>query len=137
MTNIAKETREALSQQFSITRPRIDKDNTALDGTRKWLVKFPDNNLVEMVFIPEDSRGTLCISSQVGCTLACKFCFTGTQTLVRNLETSEIVGQIMLAKDCLNDFKKPPRITNIVFMGMGEPFYNYENVARAVSTLVD
>lgn len=137
MTNISKETREVLAQNFTISRPGIDKDNTALDGTRKWLVKFADNNLVEMVFIPEETRGTLCISSQVGCTLACKFCHTGTQTLVRNLEMSEILGQIMLAKDCLDDWRQQPCITNIVFMGMGEPFYNYENVARAVSIILD
>lgn len=131
MKNIAKDKHEILAQNFVITRPQITLDKTALDGTRKWLIKFPDNNQVEMVFIPELTRGTLCISSQVGCTLACKFCHTGTQTLVRNLESHEIVTQVLLAKDCLEDYKSPVKITNVVFMGMGEPMYNYENVARA------
>jgi len=137
MTNITKPTREILAQHFTISRPVVNHDKTAADGTRKWVVKFADGNLVETVFIPEETRGTLCISSQVGCTLACKFCHTGTQTLVRNLETAEIVGQIMLAKDLLGDWKSPAKITNIVFMGMGEPFYNYENVAKTVATLID
>ncbi len=148
MTNIAKETREILAKNFTLARPMIDKDMTASDGTRKWLVKFADGNLVEAVFIPEEKRGTLCISSQVGCTLACKFCHTGTQTLVRNLEAEEIIMQVMIAKDCLDDWKKigvgdkqadqqNQKITNVVFMGMGEPFYNYENVAKTVSVLND
>jgi 23S rRNA (adenine2503-C2)-methyltransferase len=104
----------------------------------KCLVKMFDGREVEMVFIPEETRGTLCISSQVGCTLACKFCHTGTQTLVRNLEAGEIVAQILLAKDILNDWKKEGRqLTNIVYMGMGEPFFNYENVAKSVTILND
>lgn len=148
MTNISKETRELLARNFTLARPTIDKDLTASDGTRKWLVKFADGNLVETVFIPEETRGTLCISSQVGCTLACKFCHTGTQTLVRNLTAYEITAQVLIAKDCLDDFKKigvgdkqasptNQKLTNVVFMGMGEPFYNYENVANTVSILND
>lgn len=138
MTNISKETRQILSENFSILRPEISKDFTSFDGTRKWLVKFADGREVETVFIPEETRGTLCISSQVGCTLSCKFCHTGTQTLVRNLESAEIIAQILIAKDCLDDWKQTPRrITNIVFMGMGEPFFNYENVAKAVKILND
>lgn len=148
MTNIAKPTREILAQNFTLKRPAISFDKTALDGTRKWLIKFADGNEVEAVFIPEETRGTLCISSQVGCTLACKFCHTGTQTLVRNLDAGEIVAQIMIAKDFLNDWKKigvgevavsPSRqkVTNVVFMGMGEPFYNYENVAATAKILND
>lgn len=148
MSNISKATQETLAKNFTLARPAIHKDLLASDGTRKWLVKFADGNQVEAVFIPEETRGTLCISSQVGCTLACKFCHTGTQTLVRNLEASEIVGQIMLAKDLLDDWKKigvgdvaasPARqkITNVVFMGMGEPFYNYENVAAAAKIFND
>jgi 23S rRNA (adenine2503-C2)-methyltransferase len=110
-----------------------------LDGTRKWLVKFADGREVEAVFIPEENRGTLCISSQVGCTLACKFCHTGTQTLVRNLEGYEIVAQILIAKDLLRDWpnQENRKLTNIVFMGMGEPFFNYENVAKAIEILCD
>ncbi len=148
MSNISKPTRDLLKKNFSLLRPAISFDKTALDGTRKWLVKFADGNCVEAVFIPEETRGTLCISSQVGCTLACKFCHTGTQTLVRNLTTEEIIAQVMLAKDCLDDWKKigvgdkqanaqNPKLTNVVFMGMGEPFYNYENVAQTVSILND
>lgn len=138
MTDISKKTREILAQHFSIKRPEISKDLTSFDGTRKWLVKFDDGKEVEAVFIPEESRGTLCISSQVGCTLACKFCHTGTQTWVRNLTPYEIIAQILIAKDLLQDWdKNNRRLTNIVFMGMGEPFFNYDNVAEAVHILKD
>ena len=138
MTNISKETRAVLAQHFSISRPEISKDLTSFDGTRKWLVKFTDGKEVEVVFIPEETRGTLCISSQVGCTLACKFCHTGTQTWVRNLEASEIISQILIAKDLIKDWdRNNRRLTNIVFMGMGEPFFNYENVAGTVKILND
>ncbi len=138
MTNIKKELRAILAQNFSLKRPEISKDFISFDGTRKFLVKFPDGREVEAVFIPEETRGTLCISSQVGCTLACKFCHTGTQTLVRNLEFHEIVAQILLAKDLITDWDQGNRkLTNIVFMGMGEPFFNYENVAKAVKILND
>lgn len=138
MTNISKETRAVLAQHFSISRPEISKDLTSFDGTRKWLVKFTDGKEVEVVFIPEETRGTLCISSQVGCTLACKFCHTGTQTWVRNLEASEIISQILIAKDLIKDWdRNNRRLTNIVFMGMGEPFFNYENVAQTVKILND
>ena len=138
MTNISKETRVVLAQHFSISRPEISKDLTSFDGTRKWLVKFTDGKEVEVVFIPEETRGTLCISSQVGCTLACKFCHTGTQTWVRNLEASEIISQILIAKDLIKDWdRNNRRLTNIVFMGMGEPFFNYENVSQTVKILND
>jgi 23S rRNA (adenine2503-C2)-methyltransferase len=138
MTNISKEMRQILEENFSLNRPEISKDILSSDGTRKWLVKFPDGREVEAVFIPEETRGTLCISSQVGCTLACKFCHTGTQTLVRNLEFHEIVAQVLIAKDLIRDWNKQNRkLTNIVFMGMGEPFFNYENVAKAVKILND
>ncbi len=138
MTNISKETRQVLQQNFSLERPQISKEITALDGTKKWLVKFLDCREVEVVFIPEETRATLCISSQVGCTLACKFCHTGTQTLVRNLEFHEIVAQVLIAKDLILDWDKNNRLlTNIVFMGMGEPFFNYDNVAKAVKILND
>ncbi len=138
MTNISKEMRQMLQENFSLSRPQISKDLASFDGTRKWLVKFFDGREVEVVYIPEETRGTLCISSQVGCTLACKFCHTGTQTLVRNLEFHEIVAQILIAKDLISDWDKNSRkLTNIVFMGMGEPFFNYENVAKAVKILND
>jgi 23S rRNA (adenine2503-C2)-methyltransferase len=139
MSDVSKDLRTKLEENFVILRPEITKDIISLDGTRKWLIKFHDGKEVEMVFIPEETRGTLCISSQVGCTLACKFCHTGTQTLVRNLEASEIVMQILLAKDCLDDWKnlQNRKLTNIVFMGMGEPFFNYENVAKSVGILND
>jgi len=139
MSDISKNFREILKNNFILTRPEISKEIISLDGTRKWLVKFADGREVEAVFIPEENRGTLCISSQVGCTLACKFCHTGTQTLVRNLEGYEIVAQILIAKDLLRDWpnQENRKLTNIVFMGMGEPFFNYENVASAVKILND
>ena len=127
-----------MEENFSLNRPEISKDILSSDGTRKWLVRFSDCREVEVVFIPEETRGTLCISSQVGCTLACKFCHTGTQMLVRNLEFHEIVAQVLIAKDLIRDWNKQNRkLTNIVFMGMGEPFFNYENVAKAVKILND
>lgn len=138
MTNISKEMRAKLTQNFSIARPEISKDLISFDGTRKFLVKFPDGREVEAVYIPEENRATLCISSQVGCTLACKFCHTGTQTLVRNLEFHEIVAQVLIAKDLISDWDKNHRkLTNVVFMGMGEPFFNYKNVAKSVKMLND
>ncbi len=133
MANIGKALQDLLAQNFAITYSGISKDILSQDGTRKWLIKLHDDKEVETVFIPEETRGTLCISSQVGCTLACKFCYTGTQLFVRNLTADEIVGQVLIAKELLVDKK----ITNIVFMGMGEPFYNYDNVAKAVKILTD
>ncbi len=140
MTNISKPIREQLKQHFHVTRPATSKDLLSVDGTRKWLLKFNDGNEAEMVFIPDEDRGTLCISSQVGCTLTCKFCHTGTQKLVRNLTAEEIVGQIMLARDDLGDWpssKEDRKITNIVLMGMGEPLFNYDNVAQAMLITMD
>lgn len=132
MTNLSKETRLKLQVNFSIKLPEVAKDLLSKDGTRKWLFKFDDCREIETVFIPEETRGTLCISSQVGCTLACKFCHTGTQTWVRNLEFYEIVGQVLLAQKLLDQ-----KITNIVYMGMGEPFFNYDNVKKSVEVLID
>jgi len=138
MTNLSKIVRTKLEENYILVRPEISKDLTSFDGTRKWLVKFRDNQEVETVFIPETDRGTLCISSQIGCTLTCKFCHTGTQLLVRNLGFEEIVMQLIIAKDLLNDWDNSKRkITNIVFMGMGEPFYNYENVKKAIKIFTD
>ncbi len=154
MTNIAKGLRTDLDNAFSIARPEVVSRQISVDGTRKWLLRLPPDartgarHEVEMVYIPEPDRGTLCISSQVGCTLNCTFCHTGTQRWVRNLTTGEIVGQILLARDDLGDWPdalkndpEPPAsgryITNIVFMGMGEPLYNFENVKSAVEIIAD
>lgn len=141
MSNISKKTVERLKENFTILRPNIVKDLVSRDGTRKWLIDFGLNSQIEMVYIPTSDRGTLCISSQIGCTLTCKFCHTGTQMLVRNLSGAEIITQFMLAKDKLDDWKmgdkKGRKITNIVFMGMGEPFFNYDNVKEAINFIND
>ncbi len=137
MSNISKSSQQILAQNFSIKIPEITQKIVSKDGTIKFLVKFIDNREVEAVYIPEKTRATLCISSQVGCTLACKFCHTGTQTLVRNLEFHEIIAQILIAKNIVNDWSSTKKITNIVFMGMGEPFFNYDNVKKAIDILCD
>jgi 23S rRNA (adenine2503-C2)-methyltransferase len=135
MTDLAKPVRETLAARFIISRPRVTSRQVSQDGTIKWLLKFPDGNEAETVYIPEEDRGTLCISSQVGCTLTCSFCHTGTQKLVRNLTVAEITGQIMLAMDELGEWPATQdgrKLTNIVLMGMGEPLFNYEHVAAAM-----
>ena len=140
MTNISKELRSLLSKNFNIWRPKISSTHQSQDGTIKWLLKLDDGNEVETVWIPDEERGTLCISSQVGCTLTCKFCHTGTQRLVRNLSSSEIVGQVMLAMDQLKDWPSASEnrlLTSIVLMGMGEPLFNYENVRKALEIIMD
>ncbi|MEC8137815.1 MAG: 23S rRNA (adenine(2503)-C(2))-methyltransferase RlmN [Pseudomonadota bacterium] len=140
MTNLSKDLRSRLQDAFRIDRPGITADQQSVDGTRKWLLGFEDGNAAETVYIPEADRGTLCVSSQVGCTLTCAFCHTGTQRLVRNLEPGEIVGQIMLARDHLEEWpsaKEEKRLTNIVMMGMGEPLYNYDNVKKALEITMD
>jgi len=140
MTNIAKDLRAQLAAHFRITRPLVVSDLRSTDGTRKWLVRMADGAEVETVFIPDEDRGTLCVSSQVGCTLNCRFCHTGTMRLLRNLTASEILGQVMLARDALGDWTAPTaerRITNIVMMGMGEPLYNFDNVKKALHTVMD
>ena len=140
MTNLSKNLRSRLQDAFRIDRPGITADQQSVDGTRKWLLGFEDGNAAETVHIPEADRGTLCVSSQVGCTLTCAFCHTGTQRLVRNLEPGEIVGQIMLARDHLEEWpsaKEEKRLTNIVMMGMGEPLYNYDNVKKALEIAMD
>lgn len=140
MTTIAKPTQKLLAEHFSLARPKVSKDLTSFDRTRKWLLEFEDGNKVETVFIPEEDRGALCVSSQVGCTLTCSFCHTGTMPLVRNLRAAEIVGQVMLARDGLGEWNRPREeclFTNIVMMGMGEPLYNYEQVFRALSIIMD
>ena len=140
MTSLAKDFRARLAEQFVIERPTIATAQHSVDGTRKWLLRFGDGQEVETVHIPEEDRGTLCVSSQVGCTLTCKFCHTGTQRLVRNLSAAEIVGQIMTARDQLGEWPSPQDgrlLSNIVLMGMGEPLYNYDNVAQAMRIAMD
>jgi len=141
MTNVAKKTRDRLSELFVIERPQIVTEQRSVDGTRKWLLRFPDGNEAETVNIPEEDRGSVCISSQVGCTLTCSFCHTGTQPLVRNLLPAEIVGQFMVARDSYGEWPTPTETTrmlsNIVMMGMGEPLYNFDNVAAALKIVMD
>ena len=167
MANIARETRNVLAEHFVVGRPEVAQAQVSTDGTRKWLLRFDDGNEAECVFIPDADRGTLCVSAQVGCTLNCRFCFTGTMKLVRNLTPGEIVGQVMLARDALGEWpavgtKIDPRIagddddgdddddgprggytaegrmlTNIVMMGMGEPLYNFDNVKAALGIVMD
>ena len=140
MTDIAKAQRPWLAERFVIARPQVVEAQVSSDGTRKWLLRTDDGNEFEMVFIPDADRGTLCVSSQVGCTLNCRFCHTGTMRLVRNLEPSEIVGQVMLARDALGEWPSAPEgrmLTNIVMMGMGEPLYNFDNVRDALKIVMD
>jgi 23S rRNA (adenine2503-C2)-methyltransferase len=135
MSDLGKPVREKFTAMFSLDRPVVTSRMQSTDGTIKWLLRFADGNEAETVYIPDKDRGTLCISSQVGCTLTCSFCHTGTQKLVRNLSAGEICGQVMLAMDELGDWpagKPDRRLTNIVLMGMGEPLFNYENVAKAM-----
>ena len=140
MTTLSKDFRQRLAETHAVRRPEVAVAQVSKDGTRKWLLRLADGQEVETVYIPESDRGTLCVSSQVGCTLTCKFCHTGTQRLVRNLSPAEIVGQIMVARDGLGEWPSPAEgrlITNIVLMGMGEPLYNYENVATAMKIAMD
>jgi 23S rRNA (adenine2503-C2)-methyltransferase len=149
MLNVSKELREKLAENSTISRPEIVEEQVSADGTRKWLFRFPSRGAgrpveVETVYIPEEGRGTLCISSQVGCTLNCSFCHTGTQKLVRNLTSDEILAQLLTARDRLGDFPERDtpagaivplegrKVSNIVMMGMGEPLYNFENVKKAL-----
>jgi 23S rRNA (adenine2503-C2)-methyltransferase len=140
MTNLAKGFREQLAERFVLRRPEVAAAQESQDGTRKWLLRFADGNEAETVHIPEEDRGTLCVSSQIGCTLTCRFCHTGTQRLVRNLSAAEIVGQVMLARDALGEWRSPKedrQLTNIVLMGMGEPLYNFDNAAAAMKIVMD
>lgn len=146
MTNVAKDLRGTLAEHYTLARPEIVTGQVSQDGTRKWLTRFGPGTEGECVFIPDVGRsGALCVSSQVGCTLNCTFCHTGTQKLVRNLSAAEIVGQVMIARDALNEWPTQARplndgdrqLTNIVFMGMGEPLYNLDNVAEAIDTISD
>jgi 23S rRNA (adenine2503-C2)-methyltransferase len=154
MTNVSKELRARLEAHYTLARPEVAAEQISVDGTRKWLLRLPGEQAtgrpheVECVYIPDDGRGTLCVSSQVGCTLNCSFCHTGTQRLVRNLTAGEIVGQILVARDRLNDWADRSansegstpsnrQITNIVMMGMGEPLYNFDAVRDALLVVAD
>jgi 23S rRNA (adenine2503-C2)-methyltransferase len=154
MLNVSKELRTSLAERFTIARPEIVEEQISRDGTRKWLFRFPARGAgrpveIETVYIPEEGRGTLCISSQVGCTLTCSFCHTGTQKLVRNLTAEEILAQLLTARDRLGDFpdRDTPagaivpaegrKVSNIVMMGMGEPLYNFEEVKQALLIAAD
>jgi 23S rRNA (adenine2503-C2)-methyltransferase len=140
MVNVPKPVRQILEDSCVIERPKVATALASTDGTQKWLLQFADGQEAETVHIPEVDRGTLCVSSQIGCTLTCKFCHTGTQTLVRNLESSEIVGQMMVARDVFNEWPSPVgqrHVSNIVMMGMGEPLYNFENVSKALTIIMD
>jgi 23S rRNA (adenine2503-C2)-methyltransferase len=140
MTSLPKPFRDKLAARYVLKRPAISRVFASVDGTRKWLLRFCDGEEVETVHIPEEDRGTLCVSSQVGCTLTCSFCHTGTQRLVRNLASEEIVAQVMIARDALGEWPSPRddrQVTNVVLMGMGEPLFNYENVAAALKVIMD
>lgn len=140
MTTLAKDLRSRLATTFTLQRPRVASELRSSDRSRKWLLAFEDGNQAETVFIPEEDRGALCMSSQVGCTLTCAFCHTGTQRLVRNLSAGEIIGQLMLARDSYGEWPTPSGerlLSNIVMMGMGEPLYNYDNVAKALRIAMD
>src|SRR6476469_1074578 len=156
MTSVSKELRAVIDWHYTLARPEVVAEQVSADGTRKWLLRLPGEHQgerpheVECVYIPESGRGTLCVSSQVGCTLTCSFCHTGTQRLVRNLTPGEIVGQVMVARDRLGDWPggTPPEgaivptdggrfVTNIVMMGMGEPLYNFEAVRDALLVVQD
>ena len=144
MSNLAKTYRQELAENFVIEVPEVVSKQVSLDGTRKYLMRIAGGHEVETVYIPEEDRGTLCISSQVGCTLTCSFCHTGTQKLVRNLTTAEIIGQVLVARDDLGEWPEPgaPKnetrlLSNIVLMGMGEPLYNFDNVRDAMKIAMD
>jgi 23S rRNA (adenine2503-C2)-methyltransferase len=145
MTNLSKDFRALLAEKFVVEVPEVVSRQVSDDGTRKYLVRIAGGHEVEVVYIPEEGRGTLCISSQVGCTLTCSFCHTGTQKLVRNLTAGEIIGQVMLARDDLGEWPEPGHnpnvearlLSNIVLMGMGEPLYNFENVRDAMKIAMD
>ena len=140
MTTLGKDLRARLAERYTLARPQVSREQTSSDGSRKWLLRFADGNEAETVFIPEEDRGALCISSQVGCTLTCTFCHTGTQHLVRNLSAAEIVGQMLVARDSYAQWPSTLHerlLSNIVLMGMGEPLFNYDNVAKAMTIVMD
>ena len=141
MSNLSKDLRAKLEENFCITRPKIVTEQISIDKTHKWLLEFSDGQRVEMVYIPEEDCGAVCISTQVGCAVGCKFCHTGSQKITRNLTAAEIVSQFMLARDSYNEWPSPTGeiryLSNIVVMGMGEPLHNPENVIKALNILTD
>lgn len=140
MTTLNRTLQGELAEHFTLERPAISREQASEDGTRKWLLRMADGQEVESVYIPEEDRGALCVSSQVGCTLTCQFCHTGTQRLVRNLDAQEIVGQFLVARDVFGEWPSPRGerlLSNIVMMGMGEPLLNFENVAKALRIVMD
>lgn len=143
MTTLSKVFREKLAEHYVVQRPTLTNEQTSTDTTRKWLMRFADGNEAETVYIPDgnEERGAVCLSSQVGCTLTCKFCHTGTQTLVRNLDAGEIIGQFMTARDSYGEWPTPTddtrKLSNIVVMGMGEPLFNYDAIAKALKIAMD
>lgn len=144
MTNISKKLREDLAKTYNIDRPKVLNSLLSNDGTQKWLLELEDSEKIELVYIPAEDRGTLCISSQVGCAMGCKFCNTGSQGLTRNLTSHEIVQEVMIARDLLNEWQnidkaigEGRKITNIVVMGMGEPLANYDNIVKALKIIND
>ncbi len=140
MTNLGKPVRAELSKQFVVWRPTITTEQVSVDGSRKWLMAMADGHEIEAVYIPEKDRGSLCVSSQIGCTNKCSFCHTGTMRLVRNLDAAEILMQVMHAKDVLGEWgniQKTRFLSNVVIMGMGEPLFNYEAVAKAIKLIMD
>jgi 23S rRNA (adenine2503-C2)-methyltransferase len=140
MTTLSKEARRRFAGLYTVERPAVAREQVSADRSRKWLLRFADGNEAESVFIPEEDRGALCMSSQVGCTLSCAFCHTGTQRLVRNLTAGEIVAQMMAARDAVGEWPSPKDgrlLSNIVMMGMGEPLYNFDNVKKAIHIIMD
>jgi 23S rRNA (adenine2503-C2)-methyltransferase len=140
MSNLAKDFRGEMAEHFTLARPEVVTEQISNDGTRKWLLRTGPGIEFETVYIPEPGRGTLCVSSQVGCTLNCRFCHTGTQKLVRNLTSDEIIGQLLVARDALGDWPSTApgrKVTNVVMMGMGEPLYNFDNVKAALAIVTD
>lgn len=141
MSNLSKDLRKKLSENFFISRPKVVAEQISVDKTHKWLLEFSDGQRVEMVYIPEEDRGAVCISTQVGCAVGCRFCHTGSQKITRNLTSAEIVGQFMLARDFYGEWPSPTNetrfLSNIVVMGMGEPLHNQQNVIKALNILTD
>lgn len=141
MTTISKAFQSKLNEMYQVSHPKVVTEQTSVDGTRKWLLEFQDEKQVECVYIPESDRGAVCVSTQVGCNMGCKFCHTGTQKMMRNLSAGEIVGQFMRARDSYNEWPTPTDetryLSNIVFMGMGEPLCNFENVKKSIQILTN
>lgn len=142
MTNLSKDFREKLKANYTITRPKVVREMLSKDGTNKWLLEFPDGQRIETVYIPEDDKGAVCVSTQVGCSVGCKFCHTGSQKITRNLTAGEIVGQFMAARDAYSEWPSPTngavrKLSNIVVMGMGEPLHNLDNTIKALNIITD